>query len=160
MLVEEADQKVERLVSDHPQARLLTSIPGVGYVSGLTIIGEIGDISRFRSAKKLMGYAGLVPSTYASGEKIAHGRITKQGSRWLRYIMIETAHRQPFILKNGFGTYFNRIKGRRDSKAAAVATARKLVAVVWRILTDNRPFETIPPRREVRVAHPHLIVSR
>jgi transposase len=55
MLVEEADRKVEQVVSNHPQAQLLTSIPGIGYVSGLTIIGEIGDIHRFRSAKKLMG---------------------------------------------------------------------------------------------------------
>ena len=63
---------------------------GVSYVSALTIMGEIGEISRFASAK-LMGYAGLVPATYSSGDNIRHGRITKTGSKWLRYIMIEVA---------------------------------------------------------------------
>ncbi len=57
-------------------------------------MAEIGEIDRFPSSKKLQGYAGLVPSTYSSGDSIRHGRITKQGSRWLRWTMIEIAHRQ------------------------------------------------------------------
>ena len=92
-LINEADQKIEQTVTDHPQARLLTTIPAVKYVSALTIMAEIGTIDRFPSAKKLMGYAGLVPSTYASGDVIRHGRITKQGSKWLRTTMLEIAQR-------------------------------------------------------------------
>jgi len=57
-------------------------------------MAEIGDIGRFPSARKLQGYAGLVPSTYASRDKQIHGRITKQGSRWLRWIMVEAAYHQ------------------------------------------------------------------
>lgn len=160
-LIKEADQKIERMVRDHPQARLLTSIPGISYCSGLTIMAEIGDISRFPSAKKLQGYAGLVPSTYASGERMAHGRITKQGSRWLRWTMILIAHRQLLCRRNpGFAWYYERIRQRKGSGAAAVATARKLLAVVWRILKDNRPFETIPPEPVGSPgAHPKNIVS-
>lgn len=147
-LITEADQKIERTVTEHPQAKLLTTIPGISYCSGLTIIAEIGDINRFASAKKLQGYAGLVPSTYASGDRIAHGRITKQGSRWLRWTMIEIAQRQILCKKkSGFSWYYQRIKQRKGSGAAAVATARKILAVVWRILKDNRPFEIIPPKR-------------
>lgn len=93
-LVTEADTVIEKTVTDNQQALLLTSIPGVSYVSALTLIAEIGDISRFPSAKKLQGYAGLVPSTYSSGDMTRHGRITKQGSKWFRWTMVEIAHRQ------------------------------------------------------------------
>ena len=78
---------------------------------------------------------------------MVHGRLTKQGSRWLRWTMIEIAQRQLLCKKKpGFDWYYQRIKQRKGSGAAAVATARKLLAVVWRILKDNRPFEIIPPR--------------
>lgn len=147
-LIEEAAERIEKTVSNQPQVKLLTSIPGVSYVSGLTIMAEIGDIKRFPSAKKLQGYAGLVPSTYASGERMAHGRITKQGSRWLRWTMIEVAQRQLLCKKKpGFGWYYQRVRQRKGSGAAACATARKLLAVVWRLLKDNRPFELVPPKR-------------
>lgn len=145
--VDLAETKVERLVGDNPEAKLLTTIPGISYVSALTIIGEIGDIKRFASAKKLQGYAGLVPSTYSSGDNVRHGRITKTGSKWLRYIMIEAAeHQQLCKRKPGFGSYYLAMKQRKGTATAAVATARKMLAVVWRMLTDNRPWQTIPPR--------------
>lgn len=146
-LITEADNKIEKTVRNHPQAKLLTTIPAISYCSGLTIMSEIGDINRFPSAKQLQGYAGLVPSTYASGDRIRHGRITKQGNHWLRWTMVEAAQRQLLCTKiQGFGWYYKRIKQRKGSGAAAVATARKLLAVVWRILKDNRPFEVVPPK--------------
>lgn len=92
--VKAAEERVKELVEHHPQAELLTTIPGISYVSALTIVSEIGDIHRFPSSKKLCGYAGIVPSTYSSGGKTAHGRITKTGSKWLRYVMIEVAQHQ------------------------------------------------------------------
>lgn len=145
--IDEAEEQVEKMVASHPQAKLLTSIPGISYVSALTIIAEIGDINRFPSAKQLMGYAGLVPSTYSSGDTTRHGRITKTGNKWLRYIMTETAHHQVLCKRQpGFGSYYLAIKQRKGSGTAAVATARKLLAVVWRLLKDNREFQTMPPR--------------
>jgi len=147
-LIKEADERIEETIDGHPQARLLTSIPGISYVSALTIIGEIGDINRFPCPKKLQGYAGLVPSTYASGEKKVYGRITKQGSRWLRWTMIEVAQRQVLCRKiPGFYWYYQRVRERKGSGAAATATARKILAVIWRILKDNRPFQIIPPKK-------------
>lgn len=145
--IDGAENLVEKQVTDHAQAKLLTSIPGISFVSGLTIMAEIGDISRFPDAKRLMGYAGLVPSTYSSGDVTRHGRITKTGNKWLRYIMVEVAHHQQRCKRRpGFGSYYLKLKTRRDAKTATVATARKMLAVVWRILKDNRPFQTIPPQ--------------
>lgn len=144
--VKAAETRVKRLVQQHTQAELLTTIPGVSYVSALTIMAEIGDISRFPHAKKLCGYAGIVPSTYSSGGKTMHGKITKTGSKWLRYIMIEVAQKQQLCKKTpGFGSYYLKIKKRKGTNPATVATARKLLAVIWRMLTDNRPFSVAPP---------------
>jgi transposase len=145
-LISQSEQTIQSTVTNNPQANLLISIPGISYCSALTIMGEIGDINRFNSAKKLQGYAGLVPSTYSSGDKQIHGRITKQGSKWLRWIMIEAAYHQERCKRiPGFGSYYVSMKKRRGTKTAAVATARKLLAVVWRLLKDNRPYEVNAP---------------
>ena len=86
-----ASKRVQELAEENQDAVLLMTIPGVGYYSALMIKSEIGDVKRFPSAKQLCSYAGLVPSTYASGNTCYHGHITKQGSRWLRWILIEAA---------------------------------------------------------------------
>jgi transposase len=160
-LVNEAEERIVDAVTNHPQAKLLTTIPCVKYVSALTIMAEIGDINRFPSAKKLQGYAGLVPSTYASGGTTRHGRLTKEGSRWLRWTMVEIAQRQLLLRKKiGFGWYYRKVKARKGSGAAAAATARKILAVVWRILKDDRPFEDMPPELKYQEARRFLVVSR
>mgnify|MGYP003681918617 CR=1 FL=1 len=76
-------------VKNDEDARLLMTIPRVGYYSALLIKSEVGDINRFPSAKQLCSYAGLIPSTHASGNTIFHGHITKQGAQWLRWIAVE-----------------------------------------------------------------------
>jgi len=142
-----AEERITNTVISCPQAKLLISIPGISYCSALTIMAEVGDIERFMSVKHLQSYAGLIPSTYNSGDKQIHGRITKRGSRWLRWIMIEAAYHQVNCKRiPGFGAYYNTLKKRKGSKTAAVATARKLLAVVWRLLKDNRPYEVSDPR--------------
>lgn len=142
-----AEESITNTVINCPQAKLLISIPGISYCSALTIMAEIGNIDRFISVKHLQSYAGLIPSTYNSGDKQIHGKITKRGSKWLRWIMIESAYHQMNCKRiPGFGSYYNILKKRKGSKTAAVATARKLLAVVWRLLKDNRPYEVIDPR--------------
>ena len=88
-LIQEITMTIKELVSTNAQAQLLMTVPGVSYYSALLILSEIGQIERFPSAKHLCSYAGLVPSVYSSGSKSFHGRITKQGSRWLRWICVE-----------------------------------------------------------------------
>lgn len=150
--IDELNVQIERIaaiiqttVENHEGAKLLTTIPGISYIWALTIMAEIGDIERFPKAKKLMSYAGLVPSTYSSGGNTRHGRITKRGSSWLRLAMIEVAHVQGRLRKShGLRWYYQKMKTRKDTKTAAVATARKLLAVVWTVLTENRPYEDRP----------------
>jgi len=147
----------ERMIADNKHredVKLLITIPGISYLSALTIMAEVGDIARFPSAKKLMGCAGVVPSTYASGGKVRHGRITKTGSSWLRYVLIEAAHHQLHCTKRkGLADYYNGIKERKGGKAAAVATARKLCAVIFRVLMDKPPFVSPEEWDDRRVHH-------
>jgi len=151
--IKEAEVRMIENNKHREEVKLLITIPGISYLSALTIMAEIGEIGRFPSAKKLMGYAGVVPSTYASGGKVRHGRITKTGSSWLRYILIEAAHHQLHCTKRkGFADYYKGIKERKGSKAAAVATARKICAVIFRVLTDKEPFVS-PKEWENRRAH-------
>jgi len=77
-------KQLKGLAEDNENVKLLMTIPGIGYYSALPVKSEIGDISRFPFGERLCSYAGLVPSTHASGASVRHGGITKEGSRWLR----------------------------------------------------------------------------
>jgi transposase len=68
-------------------------MPGVGVVTALTIIAEVGDFTRFASAKHISSFSGLIPRQRSSGESVRFGSITNQGSRTLRMIMVEAAFR-------------------------------------------------------------------
>ena len=78
--------------NEDEKTRLLMTIPGINYVTALTIISEIVDISRFATAEKLVSYAGLAPSHRDSADVHRGGGITKRGSAWLRNAMVEAAN--------------------------------------------------------------------
>jgi len=73
------------------QAQLPCTIPGIGAYSALLIRSEIGDIARFPDSRRLCSYAGLVPAVHASADKTRLGGLTKQGSSWLRWILVKCA---------------------------------------------------------------------
>lgn len=126
--------------------RLLVTIPGVDYYSALVILSEIGSVERFSSAKKLCSYSGLVPSVHSSGNTLYHGRITKQGSRWLRWILVQVAHvavRREGMLRD----FYLRLARRKGEKVAIVACARKLLAWIYHMLTCKEPYRE--ERREL-----------
>lgn len=130
---------IEGIVENNPQAKLLTTIHGIGYYSGLLIVSEIGDITRFPNAKKLCSYAGLVPSVYSSGGKTRHGSITKLGSKWLRWIMIEQS--QHFAKScDRLERMYTRISYKHGKNTARVAVAREMLKIIYSMLTHNRPF--------------------
>jgi transposase len=85
-------KKTLLLAQEDEMARLLMTVPGIGYYSALLIVSEIGDINRFPDSYHLFSYAGLIPSTRSSGGITYHGSITKRGSKYLRWIMLECLH--------------------------------------------------------------------
>lgn len=118
----------------------LRSLPGIGEFFSVLIRYEVGEMGRFPSAKKFASYTGLVPSTYASGKRITHGRLTKEGNKWLRWAFIEAV--SPAIRSSPYlRAYYQRIKTRRGTKDARTATARKLAELAWTVCTEKRPYE-------------------
>jgi len=119
--------------------RLLTSIPGVGYYIALLMKAEVGDVGRFHSGDHLASYAGLVPSTHGSGGVTRHGRITREGSRWLRWAMVE-AVLVHLRCDTPVTRFYHRVAERRGAKMARVAAARKLLTVCHSVLRSRRPY--------------------
>jgi len=127
------DQHIERLADAFPQATALTEIHGIGLYSALLIVAEIGEPERFRSAKQVGAYAGLTPRVHQSGGHCYRGSITRQGSAWLRWILVEAAIktiRRDAALKN----FYSRVRKRSSAKIARVAVARKLAEICWKRL--------------------------
>jgi transposase len=85
--IREASSIIVDKAKDNQYAKLLMSIPSISYYSALLITSEIGEIFRFKDSSSLIAYAGLAPSTYSSGGKIYHGAITKQDSKYLRWML-------------------------------------------------------------------------
>lgn len=128
-----ADQRMEALKPQYPQVEALTCLHGIGLYSALLIIGELGDVERFRHAKQVGAYAGLTAKVSQSGEQCRHGHITRQGSSWLRWILLEAAMklaRKDVALAN----FCARIRKRAGVKIARVAAARKLAEISWKRL--------------------------
>ena len=120
---------------------VLMTIPGIGTTNGGIILGEIGDIHRFSSPNKLLAFAGLNPSVYQSGNfQAKKTRMSKRGSRILRYALMNAAHN---VVKNNttFKTYYDakRAEGRTHYNALGHC-AGKLVRIIWKMLTDEVEF--------------------
>ena len=120
---------------------VIMTIPGIGFINGGMILGEIGDIHHFSEPKKLLAFAGLDPSVHQSGNfQAQRTRMSKRGSRVLRYALINAAHN---VVKNNatFKAYYDakRAEGRTHYNALGHC-AGKLVRVIWKMLTDEVEF--------------------
>lgn len=120
---------------------VIMTIPGIGSTNGGMILGEIGDIHRFSTPSKLLAFAGLDPSVYQSGNfQAKKTRMSKRGSRVLRYALMNAAHN---VVKNNatFKAYYDakRAEGRTHYNALGHC-AGKLVRVIWKMLTDEVEF--------------------
>lgn len=119
-------------------------LPGFGIIVAMTVLAAIGDITRFPSAKKLVGYAGLGASVHASGETHRTGRITKSGRKDLRWIMVEAA-RIAVLYHDYWKQAYARLEKRLGANKAIIVIARKLLVVVWHVLTDHEADRHVSP---------------
>ena len=131
--------KIASIAKDDQRVRLLMTIPGIDYLTALTIIAEIADIKRFSTPWKLVGYAGLACSQRDTGDKKRRGPITKQGSKWLRYAMVEAAN-TAIRCDERLKQFHDRIAPRRGPQKARVATAKEMLVIVWHMLTKSEPY--------------------
>jgi transposase len=137
--------EIAALAKPDPRVQALMALPGVGKLTAMTLLAEIGDIGRFPTARKLCAWAGLTPQVRNSDRKVRHGHITKQGSPWVRWILQEaaqTAKRSPL-----FADTYGQLARRRGRNIATVAIARRLLARSFHILTQ---LEAAPAPEKAR----------
>jgi transposase len=131
-LIARLEEQIAALAKPDKRVEALMELPGIGRLTAMMLVAEIGDVSRFASARKLCAWAGLIPTVRNSDRKVRHGHITKQGSTWARWALIEAAHvakRYP-----PFSRSYAEIAHRRGNHIATVAIARKLLARSFHIL--------------------------
>ena len=145
-VIDRIDGELHAHAKADPRVKTLRTLPGVGEFTALVMVAEIGDISRFGSARKLASWAGLTPAVRGSDLKVRHGNISKQGSVWLRWVLnqaAQTAKRSP-----EFAPAYSSIAKRRGKKIATIAIARKLLTRAWHLLSDLQAADasTLPRR--------------
>jgi transposase len=130
-------REIHTCAHSDPRVSVLTEIPGVGVFIALLVIAEVGDVTRFPSARHLASWAGLTPRVRNSGERVRLGTISHQGSPHLRWGLVQAA--QTAVQAEGpLKTSYERIKRRRGSKVAKVAIAREILTLCYYGLRDGK----------------------
>jgi len=121
----------------------ITSIKGIGKKGGTILLSVIGDVNDFENEKKLASYFGIVPRVSNSNEKVHMGRITKQGSALGRTTLVQCTliakKYSPFL-----NSFYERIKQKKGSGKAIIATARKFLGIIYLTLKNDWVFEDFP----------------
>jgi transposase len=138
-LIAEIDEELAGLSTTSPwsgPAPYLLQLPGFGLINTMTVLSAIGDISRFPTSKKLVGYSGLGGSVHDSGQTHFSGHITKQGRKELRWALVEAAwiavEHHPYWKQE-----FHQLTHRMKSSKAIVAIARRLLVVIWHVMSER-----------------------
>jgi transposase len=134
--IDQTTGEIDALARHDDRVGVLCQLRGIGPYTAMLVIAEVGDVSRFGSARRLCAWAGLTPTVRSSDGKARLGHITKQGSRPLRWALIEAAQHAG----RGGGPLrdsFERIAKRRGRKIAKVAIARKLLTLCYYGLRDG-----------------------
>ena len=144
-MIDRIDGELHQHAKADPQVKVLRTLPGVGEFTALVMVAEIGDITRFPSARKLASWAGLTPTVRGPGPARPARAHPGQGSVWLRWAMnqaAQTAKRSP-----DFAATYQAIAGRRGKKIATIAIARKLLTRAWHLLNDMQAAAAATPLR-------------
>lgn len=145
-ILNQAKKEIRNHCRAWSEAELLTSAPGIGDLTGLLLAAEIADIHRFKTAKKFCCYGGLASSTRQSADKEYHGHIIKDSNKYIRYALLEAV---PHAIKQDpkLWRFHNKIERAKGKKKAKVATARKLLVIIYHMLKNRAPY---------LVAHEHM----
>lgn len=142
-----SDTAITGIVQSNDKIKLLTTIPGIADFSALLIYSDIDKIQRFKSPKHLCSYAGIVPSVYQSGNTVRRGSITKHGSRLLRWVLIQAAHRA-VVSDPHLSRLYKHLEKKKGSNKAIVAIARKMLTYIFIMLTGGIEFQALYVNRK------------
>lgn len=154
----ELDQQVAEEARERPEAVRLMTHPGVGPVTALAMVLTLGPAERFGSAKQVSSYFGLIPSEDSSGGKQRLGKISKQGSSFLRFLLVEagqTAARYDPQLKR----FYRRLAARKNRGIAKVAVARKLATRLYLMLREDWTYAQLC-QAVMQVSPSHAVVEQ
>jgi transposase len=138
------------------QAMRLLQLSGFGVIVSMMVLSAIRDVTRFESAKKLVGYSGLGAGVHDSGKEHIEKRITKSGRKELRWALVEAAWRAIRISPYWKEQYEKYLRRMRKPNQAIVVIARKLLVVVWHVLTKEETDERVS---EEELAYKMLVLS-
>jgi transposase len=136
----DADLK-NKMSTKQNDLKIAMSIPGIEFTSAATILAEIGNYRNFSSPEQLASYFGIVPFVNQSANKLHNGCITKHGSPHLRWIMVQVAHAASKKIGSRLRKFYMRIRARRGANVAIVALARKILCILYHLLTNQEMYE-------------------
>ena len=140
--IKKLDKRLKEEEKKFNEVKLLKSIPGISTFSALVILAEIGDVNRFPDEKKIFSYAGLVPTVHKSGDKVYYGRITKQGSKYLRWILVECARIHVRKCDSKITEFYRKLKKKgKHENVAIIGAARKLLQTIYYMLRKGGSFQ-------------------
>lgn len=126
-------------IAEREARELLRSIPGVGFVTSEVVLSELADVNRFRSQRQVVAYAGLAPGQRESAGKSRELHIEKNGSKLLRWVLVEAAWQLVRYTQRWKQIYQN-LKKRLKAKKAIIAVARRLLCLMTAILKTGQPY--------------------
>jgi transposase len=139
-VVEQIERRLEAAARADERVVRVQTQPGVGLLTGLALVHVLGPVERFRNSRHVTAYVGLDPVEDSSGTRTRIGSISKQGSKLLRFLLVEAgqvAAREDEMLK----AIYQRIKWRRNNQIAKTAVARRLLVRSWVLLRDHIDYD-------------------
>ena len=155
--IAELNRRVGEEAACRPAAVKLMSHPGVGAVTALAMVLTLGPAERFESAKQVGSYFGLIPSEHSSGGRQQLGRISKQGSSFMRFLLVEagqSAARRDAELAR----FYRRLAARKHRALAKVAVARKLATRLYLMLREDWTYAQLC-QAKLPVSPSHSVVA-
>ena len=148
-LIEEIQKRIEKLDAEilsriekrKEDVEIAMSIPGIAFTSASAILSEIGDYRDFENGEKLAAWCGLTPRVSQSANKLVTGRITKQGSKHVRRMLVQVAHAISRTKNSVLKRFFLRIQAKKGAKKAAVALARKVLCILHHLLMNREMYQ-------------------
>ncbi|MGO9087452.1 MAG: IS110 family transposase [Terriglobales bacterium] len=156
--IEQLNRRVDEEAQKRPAAVRLQTHPGVGPVTALAMVLTLGPAERFASGKQVGSYLGLIPSEYSSGGQQRLGHISKQGSSFLRFLLVE-AGQSAVRYDAELGRFYRRLAVRKHRALAKVAVARKLAVRLYLMLREDWTYAQLC-RAVVQASPSHSVVGR
>jgi len=140
--IRQVEKEIEKKYSENEYSKIIDTVPGISKYGSLLLTMEIGDINRFANSKKLSSYAGLVPREYQSGTKEWKGHITKEGNKWIRWILDECLAIHVNVSPDSpISIYYKDLIPIKGKGKAKIAAERRLLSVIYTMLKEKITFD-------------------